>query len=71
LPAIWREAATESYDTVHQADRIARVYDDCVADREQAHSYKFCIRHKFWQRHKSHVGAWIARDLARSGSRIV
>ena len=64
MPAIWRAAAAESDDAVHQADRMARFYDDCVADREQAHS------HKFWARHKSLVGAWLARDLARSGSRI-
>jgi len=70
LPAIWRAAAAESDDAVHQADRMARVHDDCVADREQAHSHKFCARHKFWQRYKSLVGAWLARDLARSGSRI-
>jgi len=82
LPAIWREAAAESDDAVHQADRIAPIHDDCVADHEQAHSHKFCVTSSrasgprvvrstpILATPQTPVGAWLARDLARSGSRI-
>jgi len=38
LPAIWRAAAAESDDGGCQADRIARIHDDCVADRGTSHA---------------------------------
>ncbi|WP_342653626.1 hypothetical protein [Pseudomonas sp. F3-2] len=68
-PAIWRAAAAKSDDAVQQADRLARVHDDCVADREQARTSS-ALDTDSGKRHKSLVGAWLARDLARSGSRI-
>jgi len=59
LPAIWREAAAASDDAVHQADRVARIHDDCVADRGTSHAPTTS------QRHKSLVGAWL---VPRSGA---